>query len=630
MRRHLRWRSFFAASCVVSLVACSASNGADGESGRDGAQGPIGQVGPTGPAGEDGAPGIPGPPGTDGTDGAAGEMAPEVWFVHTPTDPSGPAASFEFACNVTTCEFKCSLDSGSWASCASPCLITGLDAGPHHFEVRAAAGAAVSEEEAFFWTVAPASLRMNVILIVGDGMQLAHEIAASRYLYGQDRGLVFHQFPYQGAATTWDVDTYDRYAWKLGLSPFDPQAFDPSVGYDPMLGGRRAYPDEYPSWADSYFLTPLRSHGATSEEVPATDSASAATALATGRKTTNGNIAWAADDGPHGALTTIAELARSGKGASIGVVSTVPFNHATPASFVAHNTSRNNLYTGYKGYSGVGIADEIVEVTQPEVVIGGGHPMLDNPQFDTTKGYLSESLLVKLRNGNEHILVERAAGVDASAVLREKTTAAMQQSKRLFALYGGVGGNFESPVPVDAPGAPEVLRATTENPTLAEATMQALRVLSTNPNGFFLVVEQGDIDWANHANDYGRMIGTMWDLENAVKAAVGFVSSTGDDVDWSNTLLIVTSDHGNSYMHIHDKLGPGDLPRQEKDAAGRFVYPDGEVTYGTTGHTNELVSVYAIGAGADGFELFEGVQHPGTKLVDNTHIHRVMRNVLGI
>ena len=221
-------------------------------------------------------------------------------------------------------------------------------------------------------------------------------------------------------------------------------------------------------------------------------------------------------------------------------------------------------------------------------------------------------------------------GGDGNSDLLHKAQQAADEGKRLFGLYGGADGNFESPVPLDAPGPPIVERATSENPTLAAATLSALHVLASNPNGFFVVIEQGDIDWANHANDYARMVGTMWDLDEAVKAAVGFVSSTGDDVDWSNTLLVVTSDHGNSYLRINSKLGPGDLPRQETGASGEFIYPDGEVSYRTTGHTNELVSVYAMGAGAHGFELYEGLHQPGTKLIDNTDIHRVMRNVLGL
>jgi len=97
-------------------------------------------------------------------------------------------------------------------------------------------------------------------------------------------------------------------------------------------------------------------------------------------------------------------------------------------------------------------------------------------------------------------------------------------------------------------------------------------VLSQDPNGFFLMIEQGDIDWANHANDYQRMIGTTWDLHEAVQTAIDYVNRPGDGIKWSNTLLLVTSDHANSYMRLDDnkKLGAGDLPQQDGTGCGSF------------------------------------------------------------
>jgi len=58
---------------------------------------------------------------------------------------------------------------------------------------------------------------------------------------------------------------------------------------------------------------------------------------------------------------------RNQRKAAIGVVTTVPFSHATPAGFVSHNKSRNNY---------LAISSEIINSVKPEVVIGGGHPAL--------------------------------------------------------------------------------------------------------------------------------------------------------------------------------------------------------------------------------------------------------------
>lgn len=119
-------------------------------------------------------------------------------------------------------------------------------------------------------------------------------------------------------------------------------------------------------------------------------------------------------------------------------------------------------------------------------------------------------------------------------------------------------------------------------------------------------------------------------------AAVAFVDKPDDDITWDNTLLIVTSDHSNSYMRIKKPLGKGDLPPQKpvgSDAYGPIYDSNsysGYVTYGTKEHTNELVTVYARGAGVDIFKKYEGAWYPGTNIIDNTHIYKVMEEAAGV
>ncbi|MBN2003731.1 MAG: choice-of-anchor I family protein, partial [Anaerolineae bacterium] len=159
----------------------------------------------------------------------------------------------------------------------------------------------------------------------------------------------------------------------------------------------------------------------------------------------------------------------------------------------------------------------------------------------------------------------------------------------------------------------------------AEATLD---VLGQDPDGFFVMFEQGDIDWSNHANDFAGMIGGVWDLDEAVKTTEQVVADS-PVMDWSNTLVIVTSDHSNSYMRLWDWLGAGELPRQISAAGTAYgsgwTYPDGEVTYQSGGHTNELVTLWARGAGAEMFAAYAGQRYPGASVVDNTCIYAVMR-----
>ncbi|NTV67193.1 MAG: hypothetical protein HGB06_05820 [Chlorobaculum sp.] len=363
----------------------------------------------------------------------------------------------------------------------------------------------------------------------------------------------------------------------------------------------------------------------------ATDSASAGTAMATGRKTVDGNIAWERTDSAGGEIETIAETLRGDLGYAIGVASTVPFSHATPATFVSHDVNRNNYWD---------ISDEILFNVQPEVVIGGGYnssyfakavKSVGNVDRDLDdNGYNDEyDAFVNDTDGTEYVFVSRATGEDGGDTLAAAAaTVDLSAGEKLFGLYGTSGGNFEYYNLSDTPGTVTITRSTgdatptvDEDPTLAEVTNVSLSVLNQDADGFFIMIEQGDIDWSNHSNYYEDMVGGVYDLEMAVTEAENYVASGEYGINWSNTLVIVTSDHSNSYLRAQEALGEGDLPRQSGKS-----YPDGEVTYGTGGHTNELVTVSARGAGATYFGELAGDIYAGTEIIDNTQIYTAMMN----
>ena len=80
-----------------------------------------------------------------------------------------------------------------------------------------------------------------------------------------------------------------------------------------------------------------------------------------------------------------------------------------------------------------------------------------------------------------------------------------------------------------------------ENPTLADMTEAALTVLGQNKKGFFLCVEAGDVDWANHNNNIDDSIGAVFSGDDAFQTIVDWVEANSN---WDETCLIVTADHG--------------------------------------------------------------------------------------
>jgi alkaline phosphatase len=97
-----------------------------------------------------------------------------------------------------------------------------------------------------------------------------------------------------------------------------------------------------------------------------------------------------------------------------------------------------------------------------------------------------------------------------------------------------------------------------ENPTLADMTRAALDVLSANEKGFWLMVEAGDVDWANHDDNLDSSIGAVLSGGDAFRAIVDWVERNGF---WDETALIVTADHGH-YLVLDD---PAALIPQQVD-----------------------------------------------------------------
>lgn len=281
-----------------------------------------------------------------------------------------------------------------------------------------------------------------------------------------------------------------------------------------------------------------------------TDSAAGATAIATGYRTNNKMDAVTPDEKP---VHTIFELVRN-LGLSTGVVVTSDVTDATPSCFIAHDKSRYNK-------------DEIAsQFTQSEtdVVIGGGLDFF-LPENAGGKRKDNKNLIKQLKSDS----YEYYSSFD--------NLQKGNPNKKFYALFSPVG----------------LPKTSERNYSLGELTDIALKNLSQDPDGFMLMVEGSQIDWAGHDDDANYLLSEMKDFETAVKAALDFAKADG------NTLIVITADHETGGMTITG----GDLDGS-----------DLELKFISTHHTAGVVGVLAKGPGEEHFSGIYGNYEIGRKL----------------
>ena len=405
--------------------------------------------------------------------------------------------------------------------------------------------------------------KKNFVLIVFDGMDWQTTQAASAYknkklLYekGRGSGLSFldygvkngvSDFGYMvvsahNSGTKKDVNAqtvYDErsgakggYSWELGGST--PWAKSPNVTY--LLGKQR----------DLRHVV--------------TDSAASATSMTAGIKTFNGAI----NIDPDGKQVQPIGRKLQKLGYAVGVVSSVPFNHATPACAYANNVSRSDYQDIARDMLGVPSISHREGLPGMDVIIGGGwgeKKMDDRSKqgnnFVPGNSYVSEEDLKKIDvvHGGQYVIAQRTEGSTGSEVLAAATKSALDGNHRLFGLFGAAKGHLPYQT---ADGEYDPTRGVreadvytendiSENPTLEEMTEAALSILSRNEKGFWLMVEAGDVDWANHNNNVDDSIGAVFSGDAAFDVVTKWVE---ENSSWQETAVIVTADHG--HMMIVD------------------------------------------------------------------------------
>lgn len=231
-----------------------------------------------------------------------------------------------------------------------------------------------------------------------------------------------------------------------------------------------------------------------------TDSAAGATALATGFKSYNGAISV---NRQHMPLATMMQLAKK-LGKANGIVASSQINHATPASFLAHNKSRRNYNE---------IADMYIDYRID------GKPVAD----------------VMLGGGTDYFIRD-----DRNLVNEFK-----QQGYQYADSWQGLDNLHQMPALalLDKVGLPAALGAAQPS-QLATLTDKALQLLTPADKGFVLMVEGSQIDWCGHDNDIACAMAEMDDFAKAIKVAKAYVDAHPD------TLLVITADHETGGMSL--------------------------------------------------------------------------------
>ncbi len=337
---------------------------------------------------------------------------------------------------------------------------------------------------------------------------------------------------------------------------------------------------------DSLYLETLpqigyqRTHSANSS---LSDSAAASSAWATGEKYRNGEISCH-DNNQDGTcdktpVSTILEVAKEKRKAT-GLVATSTVTHATPAAFGAHVPTRRCEQE---------IARQYIHVTGVDVILGGGVAKFSSTEDDADQCGTYGNFIKAAEKRGYVVVYTRKAMDDAVS----------QGANKILGLFSRKGKSPEL-FRLD----PQVQYPANE-PTLPHMTAAALKILEKDQDGFFLLVEGSQIDWANHRHELAYQIGETLAFDEAVKVVLDWINAVPKRK--LNTLLIIAPDHETGGFAIN---GP-----EEK------LYGQGELVqegWTTEGHTAGDVQIWSQGPGSRALG----------RALNNTDLYKVMKEVL--
>ena len=317
----------------------------------------------------------------------------------------------------------------------------------------------------------------------------------------------------------------------------EPQEQPKAMNVIYMIGDGMALPQVYAAMLASHekmtfsqfpYIGVVDTHSASND---ITDSAAAGTASASDHKTNNAMLGVNPDSIP--VKTVLEVMAEQGKETGIVVSSYV--THATPAAFYAKVPHRKQYEE---------IAVQMAENPYLNLIICGGMK-----HFNQRKDSLD--LVARMENELGWKVYDTLDNIDITC----KKYAVMANDNHM-------------------PPAAE------RGDFLPRAVKTALKTLDSAENGFFLMVEGSQIDFACHGNDSTWMMDEMLDFDYAIKVALDYAKEKG------NTLVVVTADHETGGLTLPDPQGK---------------YTNVVFDYSTGSHTCLPVLVYAYGPGAEQF-----------------------------
>jgi len=404
-----------------------------------------------------------------------------------------------------------------------------------------------------------------VFLVVCDGMSVSNEIALSNFLYGQGKQLTWNTFPVQTFMTTWSINSY--------RGTYSENNFDSENGYDTNLAGTMPYPYYKSEQAERYF-----------KDSVSTDYAAAATAMFAGKKVYNNSICY--DTKTDKVTENITDKINEKKEYNVALVTTDNFYNYVAAGFLSHNKSKNNYNE---------IAEEILSKTKPEIIVGqndiyemnkvaasNGYYVLDYPEINEPQVFnlLNKKIFVRLKNYYVPYPIE------------------------YFTLESFVYRNIDT--------------------KFSSVVSDTTRLLLKKNKPFFMLVEITDVSKANCENDYNKMLGAMYELNETIKEIYDLINSKYNDMSFDNSIIIVVSSYSAGMLRFNAYLPKGNLPRPNILFNKKtIIKADTNINYKTKYNVNELVGCYSIGAKSNLFNKYINEKN----IIDNTDIYNILSDI---